>query len=259
MGLELDWLEREERYRRRVLRLIIVSVVLVAGLIGTLAFLRTKAVKEAQATAASASQAARQAAVKQQRDTFVADSSATANRYAGFVRTHAATPLESTPLLQIPLAHGTAIAPFVRDLWSEYVHVLDPQTTAEQESDWYRQYYIDVMNDGPLRPRAVLLPSMKQESTKLVLQKATFTDITIGQVAVGMREAPQEVRMDSLAAAAPSAELPTSPPAATAPPAAATPPPAPPSEPAPPESTPPPPEPDITPPAVAPPDTTPKP
>jgi len=247
MGLELDWLEREERYRRRVVRLMGIGLVLVATVAITFVVTRGRAEKSIKAAAAQAAEKERLAAIQRKRDAFVADSSATANRYATFLRTYNATAIENSPLLQIPLPAGMGIVPFVQKLWPEYAHVVDPQLSADQEREWYRQYYIDVMNEGPLRPRAVLLPALEQQSTKLVFRKATFTDITLGQVTVGMREAPQEVLPDSTLAAPVPSETPSETPAATPPPTPAPAPAPAPAEPAPADTQP------------APPDTTPKP
>jgi hypothetical protein len=200
MGLELDWLEREERYRRRVLRLMIIGIVLVGGTIAVLGYLGGQRKQASIAAAGREAVAAREAEAKRARELFVADSTAAANRYNGFVQRHGALVLETLPLLQVPLPRGQSTAAFGRSLWSEYVRVADPKVTPEQEVDWYRQYYVDLMNDGPLRGTAALLPTMKQSGTSFVLDKPSFSDITQGQVLVGMRQQVVEVPVDSLAA-----------------------------------------------------------
>lgn len=264
MGLELDWLEREERYRRRVLRMMIAGLLVVGGAIAVTAYLGGKRKQATIAAAGAQAVAAREAEAKRVRNLFVADSSAAANRYGGFVQRHGAQPLETLPLLQIPLPRGQSPVAFGRTLWSEYVRVVDPQATPQQEVDWYRQYYVDVMHDGPLRGSAVLLPTIQQVGTQLVLDKPSFTDITRGQILVGMREEMPEVAIDSLAAMQGS-EPPASPTEqpAPAPEPAPTPPPTPPAEPKP-APTPAPAKPDSPavpdePPPAAPPDTVPKP
>lgn len=188
MGLELDWLEREERYRRRVVRLMGGALLVVGIVIGVAAYMGSKRDKASRAASAQAAATAREAAAKAKRDAFVADSSAAANRYAGFLQRYGAVQVETLPLLEIPLARGRPSQPFVRQLWSEYVRVLDPKAGSQEEAEWYRQYYVDLMNDGPLRGRAVLLPSSKLDVTRLVMQKPNFTDITRAQIVVGMRE-----------------------------------------------------------------------
>jgi len=199
MGLELDWLEREERYRRRVLRMLIVAVVVVGAFAGTAGFLRARAIAESKVATTRRAEAERAAAKKRQRDAFVADSSATTNRYTEFNRLHGATPIEGVPLLSIPLPPGASVPALVQRLWTEYARVADPQVSARQESDWFRQFYVDVMNDGPLRGRAVLLPSMKQDGTKFTIQKPSFFDITHAQIEIGMRETPKDATAESLA------------------------------------------------------------
>src|SRR5262249_2863155 len=241
MGLELDWLEREERYRRRVLRMLIAGIVIVGGAAGTIGFLRARTAADAKLAAAKRDADARDAAKKAQRDAWVADSTATANRYAEFLRVHAAKPIASSPLLTIPLPAGAAVPALVQRLWTEYARVADPQVSAEQESEGFRPFYIQLLNDGPLRGRGVLLPAMKQDGTKATIQKASFLDITHAQIEIGMREMPKDAIAESLAvqnaaqaaAAAANAAASTTPPApaattgtppaATAPPAAAPP------------------------------------
>lgn len=259
MGLELDWLEREERYRRRVLRMLVTALVLVGLVVAVAAVLRTRAVNTAKIEATKRAEEQREAAKKAVRDAFVADSSATANRYAEFLRVHGATPIADLPLIAVPLPPGATIPALVARLWTEYARVADPQVTAAQEGEWFRQHYIQVMNDGPLRGRAVLLPAMKQTDTKLTILKASFSDITRGQIEIGMRDMPKDAMAESLAtaateAAAAAADAAPAPDLATpkpAPPAETKPAPAP--KPAPVDSSP------VPAPAAAPKDTTPDP
>ena len=198
MSLELDWLEREERYRRRVNRLMTVFVILVAVLVGTGAYLRSKHSKESREAAARAAEQQRLAEARRQREQFTAVSTAAAERYASFKEAQQATPLEELPFLQIPLPPGQPVRPFVERLWTEYVRVVDPQATSEQEITWGRQNFIELLNDGPLRGRAVLLPILEQSGTKLEIHSTSFSLITKAQVAVGMREPPEEAPVDSL-------------------------------------------------------------
>jgi hypothetical protein len=199
MSLELDWLEREERYRRRVNRLMTVFVILVAVVLGTGAYLRSKHSKESREAAARAAEQQRLAEARRQREQFSADSTAAAERYASFKEAQRATPLDDLPFLQIPLPSGQPVRPFVERLWTEYVRVVDPQATSEQEITWGRQNFIELMNDGPLRGRAVLLPILEQSGTRLEIRSTSFSQITKAQVAVGMREAPEEeAPVDSL-------------------------------------------------------------
>ncbi len=226
MGLELDWLEREERYRRRVLRMLIVGVVIVGAFAGTAGFMRAKAIAESKVAATRRADAERAAAKQRERDAFVADSSAAANRYAEFSRLHGATPIAGVHLLAVPLPPGASVPALVERLWTEYARVADPQVSASQASEWFRQFYVDVMNDGPLRGRAVLLPSMQQNGTKFIIEKSPFSEITHAQIEIGMREMPKDAAAESLAvrgtadAAAASAAAANSPggepPAATA-------------------------------------------
>jgi hypothetical protein len=225
MGLELDWLEREERYRRRVVRLMTAIAVLSGLGIGTAAILRARHAKQQNVRAAQAAAAAREAAAKAERAAYVADSTAVAARLSGFLDRHAAARIEGSSLFMAPLAAGQSIHPTVQRLWSEWALVVDPQATAVQQSEWYRQYFVDVMNDGPLRGRAVLLPGIETQNRGLefVFVRPTFTEITAAQIHVGMREAP--ALTDTGAAGFGAA--PETPPASPAPAAAPETPPAP--------------------------------
>jgi hypothetical protein len=119
--------------------------------------------------------------------------------------------------------------------------VFDPQATPEQIDEWYRKYYVDVMNDGPLRPSAILLPAIDQAGTKLSMEKPSFPQIAAAQIAVGMRvpappdstdmmETPVEPAASappsspaSAVARTPDSTSPATPPAPEPPPAAAAP------------------------------------
>ncbi len=205
MSLELDWLEREERYRRRVNRLITVFVIVVGAILGTAAYLRSRDAKEVRQAAARAAEQQKQDAERSQRAKFVADSTAAANRWAGFLQAHQAKPLQELPFIEIPLPPGRPVRPFVESLWTEYVRVVDPEATSSEEITWYRQNFIGILNDGPMRGRAVLLPLVDQSGTKLDIRKSSFTQITKAQVEIGMREPPEEAPADSLAGLLPQA------------------------------------------------------
>jgi hypothetical protein len=162
--------------------------------------------------------------------------------------------MPDVPILQIPLPGGVSRPALVQRVWTEYARVADPTVSAATEADWYRLHYVGLMNDGPLRGRAILLPQMRQEGTALHIRKASFADITRAQIEVGMREVP--VEFDSTAALA-GTEAPTEPPAEAAtetPPAVAPPPSTPPPTPPPPAPQP---APTPPPPAPAPADTPP--
>jgi hypothetical protein len=202
MSLELDWLEREERYRRRVVRLIWIFLILAGGLLSWSVVSHSRAEKRAAKQTAAAAEAARLAEEKRARDAVTSDSTAAANRLARFMEKYKVAPIENTPLLQVPLPAGVPVHAFVETVWTEYARVLDPLTTAEQTSLLFREHYVDVMNDGPLRPSAILLPPMKQQKTTLSIDKVSFPAITRGQVTVGWREPLPEPAADSLKAAA---------------------------------------------------------
>lgn len=197
MGLELDWLEREERYRRRLVRLLVVAVTLVGVSVLVFAMMRGRAAKAALMAEGQRRVAARDAEMLARKQQFTADSSATANRLAEFIRVHGASPMADLPILMVPLPPGVAAPALAQRVWTEYARVADPTVSAAVESDWYRLYYVDVMNEGPLRGRAVLLPAMRQSGTTLQILKPSFSDITQAQVAVGMRDEIVPAEFDS--------------------------------------------------------------
>ena len=231
MGVELDWLEREERYRRRVVRMMVIGIVLVGGFILGIGVMRGRALKERRAAEAQRSITQREQNAEAVKAQFSADSAATANRLAEFVRVHAATRMADLPILQVPLPPGVGAEALAQRVWTEYARVADPAVSSAVEADWYRLYYVDLMNSGPLRGRAVLLPAMRQERTSFVILKPSFSDITRAQIEVGMREMPAEIPGDSLATSVMDSESadPT-PPASTTPPAQAPPAQAPPAQ-----------------------------
>jgi hypothetical protein len=187
MAFEADWLEREERYRRRVVRLLALGFG-VAGIgIAIFAFLQARTAQRARVAAVAAAQAAREREAERARNAFVADSSDAANRNIGFLNRYGAILVSGTPLIQVPLPAGVSVAAYVQQLWPEYARVFDPQATPEQIAEWYRKYYVDVMNDGPLRPSAILLPAIDQAGVKLSMEKPSFPQIAAAQIAVGMR------------------------------------------------------------------------
>src|SRR5438105_1790410 len=146
MTHELEWMEREERYRQRVARLLVGLSVVVFAALGTTLYLHGRHESATKRAEARAADEARLAEMKHERDAFTADSAAAANRLAQFLRSYQARPLAGIPLLQVPLPRGMAPAPFVDKLWREYAHVVDPNVDDEQQRSWYSQYYVDIMN-----------------------------------------------------------------------------------------------------------------
>ena len=270
MSLELDWLEREERYRRRVVRLMWIFVILAGGLLIWSAVSHSRTQKRNARAATAAAEAALLAEEKRVRDAFSADSLAAATRLVRFQDKYKPAPVENSPVLAVTVPVGMPVRSFLEQVWSDYARVVEPQATAVRESEMFRQYYLDIMNDGPLRPKAILLPPLKQDKTNIVVDRPTFPEMTRAQVAVGYREPPPEPAADSLAAAAAAAgggatpgatgaeavpaQGETTPPAESTPPAETTPP----AQPTPPAEATPPAAGEAAPAEPAPPDTTPK-
>lgn len=212
MAFELDWLEREERYRRRVGRLVVASIVLVAGGLTTVAVLGGRADKARRAAAASAVEAARIAEERRVRAQFVADSTDAAQRVERFIVEYQGEFVPATPIMAVPLPLGKGATAYARELWPTYARIAMPKATDAEVEGAFQQYYVDILNNGPLRGRAALLPAIDQKGKELSLLRPSFVSIAAAQVHVEMREAPATPEgafgADGAAAASPGGEAP---------------------------------------------------
>lgn len=190
MAFELDWLEREERYRRRVGRLLGAAILLVVAGVTTIVVLHGRADKVRRAAAVAAADAARIAEEQRVRAQFVADSTDAAQRFETFLTKYKAEIVPATPILEVPLPPGTGAPAYARQLWPEYARIASPQATDAEVESRFKQYYVDILNNGPLRGRAALLPAIDQKGKDLSILRPSFVSIAAAQVHVEMREAP---------------------------------------------------------------------
>ena len=199
MSFEVDLLQREERYRSRVNRLLAVLAVVVGGGLGT-AFWWTHRQEQAAIKAAAAAEEATQlAAVERARMAFSADSAAAATRLQEFKTLYAVEAVPGSPIFTIPMASGQPVQAFIREVWDAYTHTVNPNAPDDEQRAWFSRYYADVMNrcwfnsagtllwQGEQRPTAVLLPEVKQRGTEIEIQKPTFPQIVRAQETAGIR------------------------------------------------------------------------
>ncbi|HZM16229.1 MAG TPA: ribosomal protein L7/L12 [Candidatus Krumholzibacteria bacterium] len=196
---ELDWIEREERYRTRITRALIIISILAVAFFGTGFWLLGRQQKARAKAAVEASTAAAVAAVKHQAEEYTADSTAAATRFTAFKEKYGAQPLEGAPMLMVPLPRGSGFTHFLETTWEEYARVVDPAVEAANIRERFRIYYVDAMNrawftpagslawEGDAHPTAILLPDIKQRGKMLEFEKPSFAQIVRGQEAAGVR------------------------------------------------------------------------
>lgn len=211
---ELDWIEREERYKTRMTRSLVITTLLAVLFFGTGFYLLNRQEKTHRQAAEAAAAAATAAEAKRVNDAFVADSTAAATRLAAFKEKYGVQPLEGAPVLVVPLPRGTSLTRFLETTWAEYAHVADPEVDAEHTRERFKTHFVDVMNrawytpagalawEGDMAPTAILLPDLKQKGKELAFDRPSFAQIVRGQEAAGMRVI-EELPADAAAAGAP--------------------------------------------------------
>ena len=211
---ELDWIEREERYKTRVTRSLVITTFLAVLFFGTGFYLLNRQEKAHQRATEAATAAAAAAEAKRLNDAFVADSTAAAARLATFKEKYAAQPLEGAPVLVLPLPRGTSLTRFLETAWSEYARVADPEVDMEHTRERFTTHFVDVMNrawytpagalawEGDMQPTAILLPDLKQKGKELEFERPSFAQIVRGQESAGIR-AIEELPADAAMAGAP--------------------------------------------------------
>lgn len=215
---ELDWIEREERYKSRMTRSLVITTLLTVLFFGTGYWLLDRQEKARDKAATAAEAAAAAAEVKRQNEAFTADSTAAAARLAAFKEKYAAQALEGAPILLVPLPRGTGLVRFLESTWAEYARVVDPEVDEEHIRERFAVQYVDVMNrawytssgslawEGDMQPTAILLPDIKQKAKDLQFERPSFAQIVRGQEAAGVR-AIEEAPADAAAAGAPGTNV----------------------------------------------------
>jgi hypothetical protein len=240
---ELDWLQREERYRSRFGRTLVVTALLAGVFLGVGTWKLQGRQKAAEQAAAQARESALRDAALKERAAFVADSTAAATRLAAFREKYGAQALEGAPILTVPLPHNASVPRFLQEVWEAYTHAVDPTLTPEQQREEFGEHYVDIMNlayynsagqivwQGEMHPQALLVPSVRQRGKDMEWDKPSFPQIVRGQETAGLRAASPDagsaVVGEVPAGADSSGTVPSPPPGASpadSPPAASNPP-----------------------------------
>lgn len=199
MSFEVDILEREERYRSRVKRTVVILAVLVGSGLATGLWVRHREAVAARKAAAEAETAAQLAELERLQAAFTADSTAVANRLQDFRIHYEAVSEPGNPVMSVPLPSREPVLGFIRTVWNDYAATIKPDATEEEKRSWFNRYYVDVMNrcwynsagtlvwQGEQRPFAVLLPELRQRGLEVEVQKATFPQIVRAQESAGIR------------------------------------------------------------------------
>jgi hypothetical protein len=196
---ELDWLEREERYKSRISRTLMVTTIVAVLFFGTgFYFLhRQRQANERSREAAALAEA--QAKRQQYLAGIAADSTAAAERLTAFNEQYGAQSLEGAPVVLVPVPRGANLTRFLQKTWLDYSRVVDPELSEDEARQWYRSHYVDVMNmawynsagqlvwEGEERPTSILLPELRQRNTELEFLKPNFTQVVRGQHEAGLR------------------------------------------------------------------------
>jgi len=199
VGFEVDILEREENYKRRINRmvtLIAVAVLLAVGGGYYALSLQSKNLAKAEATAAAMKQQAEYAAL---RATYSADSASAHTRFSEFVEKYKAEKAQGASIFLINLPSNTSVASFVGQVWDDYANVVQPGISQAEKIDMFRRHYVDAMNltwynssgsldwRGEHRPKAILVPELKFKLTDVEMLKTTFPQVARAQADAGIK------------------------------------------------------------------------
>lgn len=216
---ELDWLEREERYKTRISRTLVLTSIAAVLFFGSGFYILHRQRQAREVARQEASMAAALAERQRQLDEIAADSTAAAQRLIDFNEQYKAEVLEGAQVVLVPVPSGANLTRFLQNAWLDYARIVEPEITEDDAREWYHSHYVDVMNmawynsaghlawEGDLRPKSVLFPELRQRSTEMDFLKPSFTQVVRGQHEAGLRveEAPEEgvMAMDEMNRATP--------------------------------------------------------
>ena len=205
---ELEWMEREERYRTRLTRALVLMSLLAAAFFGTGFWFLDRQQKATELAEAEAAQAALLAEAAAARAAYSADSAATMQRITDFRAAHPHRNLEGAPVVLVEIPRGRNVTGFLSATWDEYVLAVEPHADADRKRLLFKLYYVDVMNrawynsrgnlvwEGENRPTAILLPSTRQRGKDVEFEKPSFAQIVRGQEAAGIRIIDEEEMLE---------------------------------------------------------------
>ena len=199
MGFEVDILEREENYKRRVNRMLTLIVVTVGLAVGVGFFMLDRQEKATLKAEATAEESKRLAEIAALRAAYSADSSGAINRFTAFMDKYKAEKVQGAPLFLIKLPASKSPAGFLEKVWDDYANTVEPEIIDADKMDLYRVSYIDAMNQmwpnsagrlvwqGEHRPNSVVLPEFKFKFTSVEMMKTTFPQVARAQGLAGIR------------------------------------------------------------------------
>jgi len=213
VGFEVDILEREESYKRRINRMLtLIGIVALAAVIGGFYLLHRQEVATREAEAA-AEQMRLQAEIAARRAVYSADSASAFNRLAAFMDKYKAEKAQGAALFLIDLPSNRSVPNFLEEVWDDYAKTVDPKITEEGKRDLFRQKYIDAMNltwynskgqmvyEGEHRPNAILVPELKFKVTEVEMLQTTFPQVARAQVDAGLKMSEEEMEEETVPAA----------------------------------------------------------
>jgi hypothetical protein len=213
VGFEVDILEREESYKRRVNRLLtLIGIVVVLGIGAGVYLNHRQAVKTRQAEEAAAD-AKRRAEVAAARAAYSADSASAHTRLIEFMEKYDAEKAQGAALFLIDLPQNRSVASFLDEVWSDYAKTVDPNITESGKRDLFRLKYIDAMNlawyndkgqliwKGEHRPTAIIVPELRFKVTEVEMMQTTFPQVARAQIDAGIKTSEEEEEPEALPAA----------------------------------------------------------
>ena len=199
MGFEVDILERQESYKRRVNRMLTLIGITVALAVGGGFFMLDRQEKATIKAEADAEESKRLAEIATQRAAYSADSASAYNRLAEFMNKYKAEKAQGASLFLIKLPDGRSPSTFLAEMWDDYAETVEPGIDQSGKLDLYRLRYVDAMNQtwansqgklvwqGEHRPNSVLVPELKFKFTYVEMLKTTFPQVARAQEAAGIR------------------------------------------------------------------------
>lgn len=199
MGFEVDILEREESYKRRISRMVTLIGVVVLLAVGGGYFALHRQAKNLSKAEQTAAEMKVQAEIAALRAAYSADSASAHTRFSEFMDKYKAEKIQGMSIFLIALPSGRSVGSFIEEVWDDYSRTVQPGITEAAKIDMFRLHYIDAMNlawynskgniewKGEQRPTAILLPEIKFKLTEVEMQKTTFPQVARAQIDAGIK------------------------------------------------------------------------
>ena len=204
MGFEVDILEREESYKRRINRMVTLIGVVVLLAVGGGYYALSRQAKNLEKAEEAAAETKRQAEIAALRATYSADSASAHTRFSAFMEKYKAEKVQGASIFQIKLPSNRSVNSFLEEVWDDYAKTVEPGITEAAKRDKFRLHYIDAMNvawynsrgridwRGEQRPNSILVPELKFKLTEVEMQKTTFPQVARAQVEAGIKVSEEE-------------------------------------------------------------------